>query len=255
MTHVWCLTTNNPSGQCVRFPLNDLPKQRSAPLLFTTSSALSTPLKREEKCLFRPNLPCITSPVLSVRGLPSFCPALVHSSTIVLPVLPVCADFKRSWRRVFFASLESSRSKWKTHTTGCAQEQNILMCRREVDDVTADKGCAAAVTGSVHNGSTFNPFYKPLMNMAEVRRDESDPSSLEGTWNTWCPLFGSARTRRGINHGRLTVTAALKLRNSRCCSAALWNRVCHMFPPSRCRTRAHPESWAPSLFLQFQYLW
>lgn len=58
------------------------------------------------------------------------------------------------------------------------------MCRREVDDVTTDKGFFTAVTGSVHNGSTFNPFYKPLMNMAEVRSDESEPSSLEGTRNT-----------------------------------------------------------------------
>lgn len=51
------------------------------------------------------------------------------------------------------------------------------MCRRDVDDVTA-------VTGSVRHGSTFNPFYKPLMNMAEVRSDESEPSSLEGTGST-----------------------------------------------------------------------
>lgn len=45
-------------------------------------------------------------------------------------------------------------------------EQNILMCRREADDVTAAKGFVTAVTGSVHKGSRLNPFYKLLMNMA-----------------------------------------------------------------------------------------
>lgn len=191
MTRVWSLITNNPSGQSVLFPLNDLSKQRSAPPLFTTSSALSTPLQKGREVSVSPQSPVHHPPVLSVRGLPSLCPALVHYRTIVLPILPVCVDFKRSWRSVFFAGLESLRSKRRTNTTGCAQEQNILMCRREVDDVTADKGFATAVTGSVHNDSTFNPFYKPLVNMAEVRSDEPDPSSPEGTRNTWYPLFGS----------------------------------------------------------------
>lgn len=183
MTRVWCLITNNPSGRSVLFPLNDLPKQRSAPPLFAPSGALSTPLKKGREVSVSPKSPVHHPPMLSVRGLPPFCPALVHSSTIVLPVLPVCADFKRSWRSVFFAGLESSRSKRKTNTTGCAREQNILMCRREGDDVTADKGFATAVTGSVHNGSTFNPFYKPPMT--------TEWWGLEGTRNTWCPLFGS----------------------------------------------------------------
>lgn len=59
----------------------------------------------------------------------------------------------------------------------CADEQNILMRRKEVDDVRADKGLVTTVTGSVHKGSTFNPphfcFYKLLMNMPEMRNEMS----------------------------------------------------------------------------------
>lgn len=60
----------------------------------------------------------------------------------------------------------------------CREEQNILMCRREVDDVTADKGFVTAVTGSVHNVSTADEYGR------DEERDESDPASLEGTRNT-----------------------------------------------------------------------
>lgn len=40
----------------------------------------------------------------------------------------------------------------------CAEKQNILVCCRESDDVTADNGFVTAVTGSVDKGSTFNPL-------------------------------------------------------------------------------------------------
>lgn len=39
----------------------------------------------------------------------------------------------------------------------CAKKQNILVCCRETDDVTADNGFVTAVTGSAHKGSTFKP--------------------------------------------------------------------------------------------------
>lgn len=56
-----------------------------------------TPLKKGREILcVSPKSPMHHSPMLYVRGLPFFCPALVYPSTIAFPVLPVCADFKGS---------------------------------------------------------------------------------------------------------------------------------------------------------------
>lgn len=101
-------------------------------------------------------------------------------------------------------------------------KQNILMCCREVNDVTAVRGFVTAVTGSVHKGSTFNPFYKLLMNVVLMRNETRQTQKEHGAHDAPCSL---PQTRQGINHefksGCPSVITVVKLRKSRCCSTPL----------------------------------